>query len=119
MGADAIVNTLSIDDYYFNMHYTTTAEFGEVTKITMIVGTETGETRKTISLGSTSGDNEVSYTLTDILDLVLGSGNTPQDAYFYVRAEMQTFIDYTGSGINSEERTLISFTLSQIQFGLN
>ena len=34
--------------------------------------------------------------MTDILDLVLGTGNTPQDAYFYVRAEMQTFIDYTG-----------------------
>ena len=96
MGEDAIVNTFSIDDYYFNMRYTTTAEFGEVTKITMIVGTETGETRKTISLGSTSGDNEVSYTLTDILDIVLGSGNTPQEEYFYVRAEMQTFIDYTG-----------------------
>lgn len=96
MGADAIVNTLSIDDYYFNMHYTTTPEFGEVTKITMIVGTETGETRKTISLGPTTGDNQVSYTLIDILDLVLGAGNRPQDAYFYVRAEMQTFIDYTG-----------------------
>ena len=96
MGEDAIVNTFSIDDYYFNMQYTTSAEFGEVTKITMIVGTETGETRKTISLGSTSGDNEVSYTLTDILDIVLGSGNTPQEEYFYVRAEMQTFIDYTG-----------------------
>ena len=96
MGEDAIVNTLLIDDYYFNMHYTTTAEFGEVTKITMIVGTETGETRKTISLGPTTGDNEVSYTLTDVLDLVLGAGNTPQDEYFYVRAEMQTFIDYTG-----------------------
>jgi hypothetical protein len=96
MGEDAIVNTLLIDDYYFNMHYTTTAEFGEVTKITMIVGTETGETRKTISLGPTAGDNEVSYTLTDVLDLVLGAGNTPQDEYFYVRAEMQTFIDYTG-----------------------
>ena len=95
MGEDAIVNTFSIDDYYFNMHYTTTAEFGEVTKITMIVGTETGETRKTISLGY-FGDNRSSYTLTDILDMVLGSGNTPQEEYFYVRAEMQTFIDYTG-----------------------
>jgi len=62
----------------------------------MIVGTETGETRKTISLGPTTGDNEVSYKLTDVLDLVLGAGNSPQDAYFYVRAEMQTFIDYTG-----------------------
>jgi hypothetical protein len=96
MGADAIVNTLSIDDYYFNMHYTTTPEFGEVNKITLIVGTELGETRKTISLGPTTGDNQVSYTLIDILDLVLGAGNRPQDAYFYVRAEMQTFIDYTG-----------------------
>ena len=35
--------------------------------------------------------------MTDILDLVLGIGNTPQDEYFYVRAELQTFIDYTGS----------------------
>jgi len=100
MGEDAIVNTFSIDNYFFNMRYTTTAEFGEVTKITMIVGTETGETRKTISLGSTSGDNEVSYALTDILDIVLGSGNTPQEEYFYVRAEMQTFIDYTGQELS-------------------
>jgi hypothetical protein len=29
--------------------------------------------------------------------LVLGIGNTPKDEYFYVRAELQTFIDYTGS----------------------
>ena len=79
-------------------NYTTTAEFGEVTKITMIVGTETGETTKELFhlVTSVTGDNLESYTLTDILDLVLGTGNTPQDAYFYVRAEMQTFIDYTG-----------------------
>jgi len=96
MGEDAVVNVLSLDDYYFNYNYTTSAEFGEVTKITMIVGTETGETRKNIPLTSVTGDNLESYSLTDILDLVLGTGNTPQDAYFYVRAEMQTFIDYTG-----------------------
>lgn len=97
MGADAIVNTLSLDDYYFNYNYTTSAEFGEVTKITMIVGTETGEIRKNISVTSLIGDNLASYSLTDILDLVFGIGNTPQDEYFYVRAELQTFIDYTGS----------------------
>ena len=97
MGEDAIVNILSLDDYYFNYNYTTTTEFGEVTKITMIVGTETGEIRKNIPLTSVTGDNLESYPLTDILDLVLGIGNTPQEEYFYVRAELQTFIDYTGS----------------------
>ena len=97
MGEDAIVNTLTLDDYYFNYNYTTTPEFGEVTKITMIVGTESGEIRKNIPVTSVTGDNLESYSLTGILDLVLGIGNTPQDEYFYVRAELQTFIDYTGS----------------------
>jgi hypothetical protein len=96
MGEDAIVNTLTLDDYYFNYNYTTSAEFGEVTKITMIVGTESGEIRKNIPVTSVTGDNLESYSLTDILDLVLGIGNTPQDEYFYIRAELQTFIDYTG-----------------------
>tara|TARA_B110000305_G_scaffold223504_1_gene268116 strand:+ start:38 stop:1453 length:1416 start_codon:yes stop_codon:yes gene_type:complete len=97
MGEDAIFNTLTLDDYYFNYNYTTTPEFGEVTKITMIVGTESGEIRKNIPVTSVTGDNLESYSLTGILDLVLGIGNTPQDEYFYVRAELQTFIDYTGS----------------------
>jgi hypothetical protein len=97
MGEDAIVNALTLDDYYFNYNYTTTPEFGEVTKITMIVGTESGEIRKNISVTSLTGDNLESYSLTGILDLVLGIGNTPKDEYFYVRAELQTFIDYTGS----------------------
>jgi len=97
MGADAIVNTLTLDDYYFNYNYTTSLEFGDVTKITMIVGTESGEVRKNIPVTTVTGDNLESYSLTDILDLVLGVGNTPQDEYFYIRAELQTFIDYTGS----------------------
>jgi len=96
MGEDQIVNTLLLDDYYFNYNYTTSPEFGEVTKITMIVGTESGEVRVNIPVGSVAGDNNESYSLTDILDLVVGAGNVPADEYFYIRAELQTFIDYTG-----------------------
>jgi len=95
MGQDDIVNTLALSDYFLNFNYTTTNEFGDVTWLRLIVGTETGETSYQLSLDSLSGNQLLSYSLTDILDSVLGSGNTPQEEYFYVRAEMETFKDYS------------------------
>ncbi len=97
MGDDEVVNTLTLDNYFLNFNYTTTAEYGDVTKFTLVVGTETGEVRKNLTLTNLSGDQQISYDLTDVLDSLLGAGNTPLDEYIYVRAELQTFRDFSAN----------------------
>ena len=97
MGQDTIVNLLKLDDYYLNFNYTTTQEFGAVSYVKFIVGTQNGEQVMNLSLDSLNGNQIISYKLSEILDSILGIGNTPELEYFYLRAEMQTYKDYTAN----------------------
>jgi len=112
MGEDDKVQLQLIDDYYMNFNYTTTAEFGDITRFTFIVGTETGEVRKVLTLPSTSGDNQIAYKLTDILDSVVGYANLDLESFFYVRAELQTFRSYSSqvSAYRTDHDFFHSFT---------
>lgn len=96
MGDDTTLNAVNIDDYYVNFSYATTIEFGNITNFMIAVGTEDGEIRKTFSLPDTNGTHTISYKLTTLLDSILGVGNYNQDTYYYLRAEIQTYIDYSG-----------------------
>lgn len=96
MGEDAMLDAFALSDYYLNLDYTTTLEFGDVTKIDVYVGTESGEIMKTISFPSGTGNATMSYQLDALLDSVLGIGNTPIDKYMYIRSELKSEVDYTG-----------------------
>ena len=95
MGDDAIVNTLELNNYYFNLDAVTTQEFGDYTYLKLIAGTENGEIEKDIPLPSTNGTIHLSYPIQAILDTLFGEGNTPQKKYFYIRSEIQTHKEYT------------------------
>ncbi len=98
MGEDIKIDPSTENNHFLNIHYTTTVEFGEITKLTFIVGTDAGvEYKKAISIPSNTGDNVISYRLIDIMDSIFGSGNTPIDEYVYLRAEVETFKDYSSS----------------------
>ena len=97
MGQDTIVNLLKLEDYHLNFNYSTTQEFGDVSYIKFIVGTQNGESRMNLSLDSLNGNQIISYKLSEILDTILGLGNTPELEYFYIRAELQTYKDYTAT----------------------
>ena len=97
MGQDTLVNLLKLDDYYLNFNYTTTQEFGDVSYLKFIVGTKNGEQRMNLSIDSLNGNQVISYKLSEILDSILGIGNAPELEYFYLRAELQTYKDYTAT----------------------
>ncbi len=95
MGEDKIVNTLNIEDYYLNIDYVTTAEFGNINYLKLIAGTETGEIERIMPITATSGTNNINLLLTDILDSIFQNSTVPDSNYFYLRAEIQTTKDYT------------------------
>ncbi|MBL4704057.1 MAG: T9SS type A sorting domain-containing protein, partial [Flavobacteriales bacterium] len=95
MGEDAWIDPMKEDDIHVNFNYITTPEFGDVTSFTFIAGTDSGEVRKTIALPAVSGNNEISFKLIDLLDSLFGVGNTPVGSYMYIRAELETFVDYS------------------------
>lgn len=95
MGDDTTLNLSTINDYYVNFNYSTTPEFGNFTKFTIVLGTENGEYRKNFSLPDSNGTHNLSFQLTALLDSLIGSGNYSNDTYYYMRAEIQTFRDYS------------------------
>ncbi|MBD3637904.1 MAG: T9SS type A sorting domain-containing protein [Crocinitomicaceae bacterium] len=92
MGQDEVLYT-NPNDVFINFHYTTTPEFGDITTLSFIVGTSAGEYKINLPLSFTNGDHVQSYNLLQLTDSVLGS--TPTGEYLYVRAELQTFVDYS------------------------
>jgi hypothetical protein len=103
MGEDAMLDAFSLGNYHLNLDYTTTSEFGDVTKIDFFVGTENGEIMKTIAFPSATGSATMSYQMDVLLDSILGVGNTPLDEYMYIRSELKSEVDYTG--MESEYKT--------------
>ncbi len=94
MGDDKIVNIDQLDQYFLNIDYATTTEFGDVTSIKFIVGTSTGEYTYAMPFNTLQGVNNIRKSLTDVLKLTFPSGTIPEDEYFYIRGEMQTLVTY-------------------------
>lgn len=82
---------------YLNFSYATTPEYGDIVNFNIIVGTDTGEIRKTFVLPETMGSHITGFRLIDVMDSIFGVGDVPQKTYIYVRAEMQTNMDYSTS----------------------
>ncbi|MFT5779397.1 MAG: hypothetical protein ACI837_002355, partial [Crocinitomicaceae bacterium] len=74
----------------------TNTEFGDITKINFYLGTETGEYKRNVSFAVNDGPASLSFQLSELLDSILGVGNTPINAYMYLRAELESEVDYTG-----------------------
>ncbi len=97
MGDDASVNLLTSESYFLNFNYVTTAEFGDVTEIKFIIGTEIGEYEYIMpSNWPITGNNSETLNLNDILKSTFPSGVIQENEYFYIRAEMSCFRDLQG-----------------------
>lgn len=98
MGQDTIVNSLKLNNYFLNLNYVTTPEFGDFTNLKIIAGTEDGEIVKSFYLPYSNGSRSLSYSLDNLLDSIFGTTVIiPQEKYFYIRAELQTYKDYTAT----------------------
>ncbi len=96
MGDDAIVRNADTTNYYINFGYSTTPEFGTLTKMTFIVGTSSGERKIPIAYPVASGTINLRIKLTSLLETLFGRGNILQGNYFYIRSEMQTVRNLSG-----------------------
>jgi hypothetical protein len=94
MGDDTVINTLKLNDYFLNLNYVSTLEFGNFTSLKIIAGTEDGEIIKTLQMPFSNGTRALSYSINDILDTLFDNSSIPQEKYFYIRAELQTRKDY-------------------------
>lgn len=97
MGQDAILDYYSAASIYVNFNYTSTQEFGDIVKMTFVVGTETGELKQNLILDYSNGDHMQSFNLKELVDSLFGIGNGPIGEYFYIRAELETFVDYSSA----------------------
>jgi hypothetical protein len=95
MGSDDIVNLLHVEQYYLNMDFATTNEFGDVNELRFIVGTSSGEFTQIITPNISQGTVHQSFLLTDILESTFPAGVVPEDEYFYIRMELSTTKDYS------------------------
>lgn len=96
IGEDVVLDIYSPELYYLNIDYSTTYEFGEVTELTIYLGTESGEFAWEPGISQSMGNNMFSYSLADILDSLTGGMSIPTDQYMYLRSELRTERDYTG-----------------------
>ena len=103
MGEDSVLYVNSQANIYLNVDYTTTPEFGDFIRLTFISSSASGELRRNLTLTSTTGNIHDSFNLMELLDSTYGVGNTPLNEYLYIRAEIETFIDY--SSMINEYRT--------------
>lgn len=96
MGQDTILDANQFPQTYLNIDYATSSEFGTATHLRVYLGTETGEMYRDLPVSATIGSTSVQYKLSDLLDSILGIGNTPVNEYMYLRAELKTLVDYSG-----------------------
>ena len=94
MGDDTIINTLKLNDYFLNLTYVSTPEFGNFSSLKIIAGTEDGEIIKTLQMPYSNGTRSLSYSINDLLDTLFNNSSIPEEKYFYIRAELQTRRDY-------------------------
>ena len=65
----------------------------------LIIGTQSGEFEKNMAFSNNTGINSLSYKLSDLFDSLSVSGGIQQDQYMYVRAEIETAINYSNINI--------------------
>ncbi len=100
-GEDVVLDILEPNEHYLNIDYTSTQEFGDVNKLTLILGTETAEFRKNINFSSTgvNGNNTLNHQLSTLLDDIANMANPPLSEYMYIRAELETSVSYNNLDI--------------------
>lgn len=100
MGDDHVVDIAFLDDYYVNLDFVSSNEFGDIESIKLIAGTEDGEVSVLLDpswYSQISGTKRVKLEM--LLELVFGVGSIPQEEYFYFRAELTSFRDLTANAV--------------------
>jgi len=92
MGDDFIVQTTDTNKLFLNLQYVSSAEYGTITSIDLILGTSSGETTVSYPVTGTSA----SLSISKIISL-FGAANVPMDQYFYIREALSTTKNY-GAG---------------------
>ena len=95
IGDDILLNYDLLDNYFVNIDYTSTNEFGAFEYIRCFIGTGTGEQSADLTFTPPIGSGSMTLTLNDLFNTVFG-GNPPLDEYLYIRLELETLKDYTG-----------------------
>ena len=99
MGEDVVLDFLNPENNYLNISYSTNTEFGDMANFKLIIGTQSGEFEKNMAFSNNTGINSLSYKLSDLFDSLSVSGGIQQDQYMYVRAEIETAINYSNINI--------------------
>ena len=68
MGEEVVLDALNPDENHLNLAYTTNIEFGDMQKLKLIIGTESGEHEKEMSFLATTGTNTLNYKLSNLFD---------------------------------------------------
>lgn len=113
MGEDQAIDPDFESNYVLNINYTTSAEFGDVTELKLIIGDDTGtEYSNTLTLSNLNGNQLINYPLMDIMEIIMGSTSTPVDEFVYLRAELKTNKDYGSNNdiYKIDNDTFYSFT---------
>lgn len=89
MGEDFTVNTSDTNNLFLNLQYVSSAEYGTINTIDLILGTSSGETTINLPVSGTS----TSFSISNIINL-FGVANVPIDQYFYIREALSTTKNY-------------------------
>ena len=99
MGEDVVLDALNPEKNYLNVSYTTNIEFGDLKKFKLIIGTQAGEYEKEMYFFNNTGTNTINYRMSDLFDSLNVSGGMQQNQYMYIRAEIETSINYSNINI--------------------
>ncbi len=95
MGDDTRLDINTVDDQHVIIDAATTIEFGTIRRLTAILGTEAGESKKVLTLSDSTGNFSLSYKLTNLIDSIVPGFILPQEKYMYIRFEAESYRDYS------------------------
>lgn len=99
MGETVLLHNTSPENDFVKIEYSNTLEFGEVTSLKLILGSETGEVSMELPVDSITGNGIYTESLTTLIENLTGSANLTYNNYYYLRGELETYKDYdTQSG---------------------
>tara|TARA_Y100000385_G_scaffold259932_1_gene289416 strand:+ start:674 stop:3400 length:2727 start_codon:yes stop_codon:yes gene_type:complete len=99
MGEDVVLDVFNSQNNYLNISYSTNTEFGDMANFKLIIGTQSGEFEKNMTFSNNTGTNVLSYKLSDLFDSLGVLGGIQQNQYMYIRAEIETTINYNSINI--------------------
>jgi hypothetical protein len=107
-GDEALLNNAEFNQTAVQIKALSSAEFGTLTKVKLILGTKKGEFVMNINMGVNQYSSNLSIPLTNLLQFFLSSDTIDDNEYFYIRTELSTYKTY-GTLSSLYKRTNESF----------